>query len=502
MSNKLSSKRFALKALVAAATAVTGLAAVSQAQATATIIINNINAAGIGFNDPAPALPVGGNTGTTVGEQRLIAFTHAANIWGRTLTSNVPIIVNAQFTPLTCTAAQGVLGSAGATQVFADFANSQKPNTWYSFALANKLAGADLGAVAASPQINSNFNSNLGTPGCLETSRWYYGLDSNEPAGAIDFVAVLQHEMAHGLGFQTFTSGSTGAFFSGRPSIWDHFLFDATNNVNWADATTAQRASSAISVDKLVWTGASVTAGVPQALRIGLPGVAYTGRAAGPLTGSTISAGEASFGPVLTPAGVTSQVMPITTIGCDPLSSNDARAVNGNIALIDRGTCGFTVKVKNAQNAGAVGVLIADNMPGAVAGLGGSDPTVTIPAVRLTLADGNALKAQLAKRSRTGSGVFARIGLFGSQIAGADSLGRALMFAPNPFQQGSSVSHFDTSAAPNQLMEPSISGDLTQSATVNPLPIPGLVLRSDLTFSLFQDIGWSFTPIVRTAVKR
>jgi hypothetical protein len=64
--------------------------------------------------------------------------------------------------------------------------------------------------------------------------------------------------------------------------------------------------------------------------------------------------------------------------------------------------------------------------------------------------------------------------------AGADSFGRALVYTPNPFQGGSSVSHWDTSARPNQLMEPAINADLTHSV----LP------PADLTFRLLQDIGW------------
>jgi hypothetical protein len=36
--------------------------------------------------------------------------------------------------------------------------------------------------------------------------------------------------------------------------------------------------------------------------------------------------------------------------------------------LINRGICGFVVKVKNAQNAGAIGVLIADNVAETVVG--------------------------------------------------------------------------------------------------------------------------------------
>lgn len=486
----MSVKRHAFKALLGAAAFVGALATVGQAQAAATIIINNINAAGVGFNDPTPAAPVGGNTGTTLGEQRLIAFTYAANIWGATLTSNVPIVINAQFTPLTCTATSGVLGSAGATQIFRDFANAPQPATWYSYALANKIAGSYLGTLNA-PQINSNFNSNLGQTGCLTGTFFYLGLDGNHGAN-IDFVAVLQHEMGHGLGFQTFTNGTTGAMNGGFPAIWDHFLFGVTANKAWKDMTAAERVASAISLDKLVWTGANVTGAIPSVLRFGLAGVTISGPAAGPVAG-TYRVGEASFGTPIGGTPVYGEVMPVNEqtpgagAGCETFNAANAAAVNGRVALIARGVCGFAVKVKNAQNAGAKAVLISDNaVENAVApsGLGGSDPTITITAVRIFLNDGNNLREALKRRSRTGSGVFASIGLVINQYAGADALGRAMMYAPNPFQSGSSVSHFDTSMFRNQLMEPAINGDLTQSV----LP------PEDLTYRLFQDIGWEVTP--------
>jgi hypothetical protein len=61
----------------------------------------------------------------------------------------------------------------------------------------------------------------------------------------------------------------------------------------------------------------------------------------------------------------------------------------------------------------------------------------------------------------------------------ADAFGKALRFSPNPFQSGSSVSHWHTIAFPNQLMEPNINGDLTQNFTA----------PSDLTYSQMRDIG-------------
>ena len=48
----------------------------------ATITIVNKDPVGVGFNDPTPAAPVGGNAGTTLGQQRLNVFQAAAAIWG------------------------------------------------------------------------------------------------------------------------------------------------------------------------------------------------------------------------------------------------------------------------------------------------------------------------------------------------------------------------------------------------------------------------------------
>ena len=479
--NKATPMKATLGTLALAASLI-GMA--GQAQAAATIVINNINAAGIGFNDTTPATPVGGNTGTTIGQQRLIAFTHAANIWGATLTSNQPIIINAQFSALACTTTTATLGSAGTTSVFRNFANAPKANTWYSYALANKIAGAYLGTANAA-QINANFNVNLGNTGCLDGQGWYLGLDSKHGAAETDFVVTLLHEMAHGLGFQTFTSGTTGAYNSSYPSVWDHYLMGTVTGLTWNNMTAAQRAASAISVDKLVWSGPLVTAAVPSVLRQGVAGVVISGSSAGTAAGS-YAAGEASFGGPLTQGGLTAVVMPVVTaagaldLACDTFSAANALAVKGNIALLSRGTCGFAIKVKNAQNAGAIGVLIADNAAGAPAGLGGTDDTITIPSVRIEQAAGAKLLTQLAKRTRTSSGVVATLGLYGTQYAGADAAGRIMMYAPNPFVSGSSVSHFDTTAFRNQLMEPAINGDLTHN----------VIAPYDLTYLLLQEIGW------------
>jgi hypothetical protein len=458
------------------------LALPATTQAAATIVIQNGNAAGVGFNDPTVVAPVGGNPGTTLGQQRLIAFQAAANVWGATLNSVPAIVILATFEPLTCTATSAVLGSAGPTEVFRDFAGAPFPGTWYNHAEGSALFGANLDPATAG--IRARFNVNLGQTGCLTGVPFYLGLDNNH-GSAVDLLTVLLHEFGHGLGFLTVTNGTTGAFLAGFPAAFDHFLFDNTIGLDWATMTPAQRVTSAVNPRKLAWTGPNVTAAVPSVLQPGTPEL--TASAPTSVAG-TYLVGTASFGPPLSTAGLFGEMMPVvdqspsTGLACTPLSAANALAVNGKIALIDRGTCTFPEKVKNAQNAGAIGVVIADNVAGSPPpGLGGTDPTITIPAVRITQADGVAFKSALQFRSRTHSGVLVNMDLNPAVFAGADPSGRALMYTPNPFQSGSSVSHWDTIATPNLLMEPAINGDLTHSVTS----------PQDLTFLTLKDLGWN-----------
>ena len=70
--------------------------------------------------------------------------------------------------------------------------------------------------------------------------------------------------------------------------------------------------------------------------------------------------GAAYFGPCnYTLTGQVVKAKPDSA--CGPLTN--ATQVAGKIAMIDRGTCTFYDKVKNAQNAGAIGVIIV-NRPG------------------------------------------------------------------------------------------------------------------------------------------
>ncbi len=457
------------------------LAVNSPAFGAANIVIVNTDGANEGFNDPTPAAPVGGNPGTTIGQQRLIAFQYAASIWGSILDSAVPINVQAAFNPLACTPTGATLGAAGAIQIFANFPGREYNNTWYHVALANKLAGSDLAPgpnATAADDIVATFNANLGNVGCLTGVGFYYGLDANHGT-QIDLVTVLLHEFGHGLGFSNFVTEQTGTQPLGLTDIFSTYTLDTTTGLHWSQMTTnAQRQASAINAARVVWDGINVTAAAPSVLQPGTPLATINS----PSGLGPFAVGAAAFGPPIAAPGVTGNVVqaldvaeagapPGTTFdGCSPITN--AAAVAGKIALVDRGFCGFVVKVKNAQNAGAIAVIVADNAAGAPpAGMAGVDPTIIIPSARITLPDGNALKAAL------GSGtVNLTLGVNLAILAGADPQGRVLLNAPNPVQPGSSISHWDPIAFPNLLMEPAINADLTHGV--------------DLARQEMIDIGW------------
>jgi len=477
------------------------LLACAGAQA-ATINITSRDPAGVGFNDPTIVAPVGGNPGTTLGAQRYNVYRYVADIWEKNIASDVTINVSAGWEALACTATSATLGSAGAWNIWHDFPGG-KPGTWYPQALANKLAGVDLsagvpddGSGYGNVDIKTQFNVNLGNADCLAGSTFYLGLDGKAGTN-VNFVETLLHELGHGLGFSVISvQTSTGlrikadgsAYSStGLPSVWEQYMLDNTTGKLWLNMTPAERKASAINPLKLAWTGpnavagAATTLGNAPVLRVStsVPGVAggYLYNTAG-------------FGPVVSVGQSMGTLANIATgnpsgQGCTPFSAADAAAVAGKVAIIDRGTCSFVIKVKNAQNAGATGVVIANNAAGAAPGLGGSDASIVIPTISVSQSDGVVLKSAVTKapaygsRSKPGS-VLGVLAIDPVLKAGTDAAGRPLLYTPNPLVAGSSVSHWDVSAFPNLLMEPNINSDL---GTV-------LVAPKDLTVPLLKDIGW------------
>jgi hypothetical protein len=448
-----------------------GLAASAAPLSAANIVIVSTDPAGSGFNDPTAAAPVGGNTGTTLGAQRLIVFQQAATLWGNLLSSNVTIQIDSSFQPLSCDATTAVLGSAGATTVFANFPNAPVADTFYPKALADKLAGSEINSTFKA--IRARFNSQLGQTDCLTGAFFYLGLDNNHGSN-VNLLTVVLHEFGHGLGFAS-GADSTGKFpgTPAHPYIFDRFVFDDTAGKTWDQMTTDdQRGTSAINTGNLTWSGSNANSFAATYLGKA-PRVLVTSPAA---AAGSYTVGLAAFGPALANPGITGQIVAaqdpsdasgsLTTDACSALTNTSQ--VAGKIALIDRGNCTFVIKVKNAQNAGAIAVVIANNAAGTI-GMSGTDATITIPTVMVSQSDGARIRANLPAD--------ANVGLDSTLLAGADAAGRMLLYAPNPYDSGSSVSHFDTTALPNLLMEPAINSDL-------PIGV-------DATLPLLKDLGWT-----------
>lgn len=463
---------------VAAAAALALLAASAGA---ATMVLNNVDPPGVGFNDTTPATPEGGNTGTTVGQQRLIAYQKALELWGKTLKSDVTIVVRGSFAPLACTASSGTLAQAGAIQIFADFPNAPMAGHWYGVALANAISGIDLAPGPLDPagdpeafndDIVANFNGKVGQPGCLEGPGWYYGLDNNATGGRTDFLDTFMHEVAHGLGFQNYISEANPVLPAGLPDVYMAHTLDTTTGKLWSQMSTDEIRASAIRNGKVVWNGEAVTRS--GAVVLG----PYQGlRLSGTLSKDEMEYGTAAFGAplnasnfsgavVLANDGVAAAGGGTLTDGCEAIGPG----VAGKIALVDRGLCTFAVKAKNAQNAGAIGVLIANTLGRGSFGMSGTDASITIPVAGISNADGDAIKAALP-------GVFTEFFFDPSRRAGTTD-GFVRLYAPPAVEPGSSGSHFDTSSFPDLLMEPFITPELKSAR------------NTDLTPALMKDIGW------------
>jgi Fungalysin metallopeptidase (M36)/PA domain len=160
-----------------------------------------------------------------------------------------------------------------------------------------------------------------------------------------------------------------------RVEVQDNFLGGSRNNANMSTPSDGIRPR----MQMYTWFG-------PQAASLTLtPG--------GNVPVATASFGPSNFDVTALVALANESAGPSPTDACEALVGT----YTGRIVLADRGNCNFTVKARNAQDAGAVGILIANNVVApAPPGLGGADPLVTIGAMGITQAAGVSLKASLA----------------------------------------------------------------------------------------------------------
>ena len=106
-------------------------------------------------------------------------------------------------------------------------------------------------------------------------------------------------------------------------------------------------------------------------------------------------AASASFGPKIE-SPLAGEVSLASFLGeaCEPLPANQSAVWDKSssmLAVVVRGRCTFVDKVRHAQTAGALGVIVTNNKPGAPISLGGSSHDISIPAVMITQEDGEGM---------------------------------------------------------------------------------------------------------------
>ncbi|MDZ3822015.1 MAG: PA domain-containing protein [Pseudoxanthomonas sp.] len=446
--------------------------------AAAQVVLVNGDPAGTGFADGRPAVAAAGANGaTTLGGQRLAVLQRAAEIWAAVLDSPVPIRVAIRMVALPCGAQGTTLARAGPVALASNFPNAPRANTAYHIAHANALARVDLDS---RDDVVAEFNLAVDSGCSTGVSGWWYGLDPGQPVPAdrIALLPVALHELAHGLGFSAQVDLATGQFPGSSPTLWSHYLFDLQRGRHWRALSAAERVQSARDDPWLVWSGRSVNQ-QGEGLLLGEPVLDLAGIRGGPAQVAGLAL--AQFGPAWPGLAGTARVVAVddgvagageppgtVTDGCEFPFRNGARLA-GQVALLDRGLCPFVDKVRHAQQHGAVGVIVANQVEGAPPTMGGAGADITIPAVGVTRQQGAALRRSLL-RARLET-AFAR-----TTTPSATRQGCVRMYAPSVLQAGSSVSHFHSEAQPALLMAPSISRTLFDDL--------------DLTLDLFRDLGW------------
>jgi len=250
----------------------------------------------------------------------------------------------------------------------------------------------------------------------LTTQAINWAVDPNGDGDPSDHLDVIN--MSLGSNFGTSTDPSAQA--STNASLAGVIVVAASGNAGDTHYITSSPGTStrSISVANIVDWGnqsAALTVNTPAAIagnKAALP-AAFNPLVATAtnITGNIKLANDGSTDPF--PGTATPGT---TTDGCQAFP---AGFFTGQLALIDRGGgCGFTFKVKNAQDAGATGVIVANNAAGTIS-MGGTDGTITILSLSITLADGNAIKAQL------GGGVNAtlKITQLGDTVSASSSRG-------------------------------------------------------------------------------
>jgi hypothetical protein len=148
-----------------------------------------------------------------------VAFEYAISIYEKSISSSVPIMVTANWKNMK----GSILALSGPVSFHKNFNDAPISDVYYPIALAEKLSGKSLNG-EKDADIICSFDSK---------KPWYFGTDGNTPATKYDFVSVVLHEIAHGLGISGFLADENGRGkinnAGNNPSAYDYYIYNSKN---------------------------------------------------------------------------------------------------------------------------------------------------------------------------------------------------------------------------------------------------------------------------------
>jgi len=210
-----------------------------------------------------------------------------------------------------------------------------------------------------------------------------------------------------------------GCFPSDSMAAIDQAVIDGVDVINFSiggsrtDLTQPAAAAMLRATQAGVFVAVSAGNSGPDAETIGTPAPWVTTVAASTYTGTSkligkelnVNTSELSGNSYVSiPAGFAPEsnnvtgdlVATLPAEACDSDPIVNTSEISGKIALIARGSCAFTEKFINAQNAGAIGAIVYTYTGTSPFSMGGTDSNVAIPGVMISFDDGQALLAETA----------------------------------------------------------------------------------------------------------
>jgi len=265
-----------------------------------------------------------------------------------------------------------------------DFNFTRGNNVWAAEdrAAANNSSGLVATSTTPASPLTFNFAPNFGAPPTQRTPVPNQQFNITN----LFYWNNLLHDLSYQYGFDE-VSGNFQANNLGRGGFGnDYVVADAqdgagTMNANFSTPSDGFRPR----MQMYLWgTAATLMVNSPSAVA-----GSYVAAESGFSTANNLT----TAGPV---TGVVSWYNDNTTGLAHDACGTAANTLTGKIAMINRGNCDFVIKVKNAQNAGAIGVIVVNNIAGEPIVMGGTDNSITIPAIMISQADGALLSASIS----------------------------------------------------------------------------------------------------------